>query len=391
MGEGGKLTTRAAEPRTAAASRPALTGCRRLVVKVGSGLITTPTAGADQARIDALADDIAAVRRGRDVVLVSSGAIVTGVARLALRQRPQSIPEKQAAAAVGQSALMWHYEAAFKRHQVLVGQVLLTAEDIADRARYLNARNTLAALLRLGVLPIVNENDTVAVEEIKVGDNDTLSALVASLIDADLLVLLTDVDGLYTSDPRLDAGARKIDTVDAVTDDITRLVWDRPGLVSVGGMATKLAAGQKAAAAGIPMVIASGRQPGTLPRLLAGEPVGTYFAPRPDRLTARKRWIAFAVPPQGRLTVDAGAYQALTRQGRSLLPSGLVAVEGDFAAGDIVAVLTEHDGREFARGLVNFDAAECRKIRGAKTREIEERLGYRSFDEVIHRDNLVIL
>jgi glutamate 5-kinase len=368
-----------------------LTGCRRLVVKVGSGLITTPTAGADQARIDALADDIAAVRRGRDVVLVSSGAIVTGVARLALRQRPQSIPEKQAAAAVGQSALMWHYEAAFKRHQVLVGQVLLTAEDIADRARYLNARNTLAALLRLGVLPIVNENDTVAVEEIKVGDNDTLSALVASLIDADLLVLLTDVDGLYTSDPRLDAGARKIDTVDAVTDDITRLVWDRPGLVSVGGMATKLAAGQKAAAAGIPMVIASGRQPGTLPRLLAGEPVGTYFAPRPDRLTARKRWIAFAVPPQGRLTVDAGAYQALTRQGRSLLPSGLVAVEGDFAAGDIVAVLTEHDGREFARGLVNFDAAECRKIRGAKTREIEERLGYRSFDEVIHRDNLVIL
>ncbi|HXG02893.1 MAG TPA: glutamate 5-kinase [Candidatus Binatia bacterium] len=372
-------------------SRPALAGCRRLVVKVGSGLITTPSTGADQARIDALADDIAALRQGRDVVLVSSGAIVTGMARLALGQRPQSIPEKQAAAAVGQSALMWHYEAAFKRHRVPVGQVLLTAEDIAHRARYLNARNTLTTLLRFGVLPIVNENDTVAVEEIKVGDNDTLSALVASLIDADLLVLLTDVDGLYTSDPRLDAGARKIDTVDAVTDEITRLVWDRPGLVSVGGMATKLAAGQKAAAAGIPMVIASGRQPGTLPRLLAGEPVGTYFAPRADRLTARKRWIAFAVPPQGRLIVDAGAYQALARQGRSLLPSGLVAVEGDFAAGDIVAVLTEDDGREFARGLVNFDAAECRKIQGAKTREIEERLGYRSFDEVIHRDNLVIL
>ncbi|HXG16986.1 MAG TPA: glutamate 5-kinase [Calidithermus sp.] len=391
MGEGGPLTARAAPEPASGGPRPPLAGCRRLVVKVGSGLITGPATGADQARIDALADDIAAVRPGRDVVLVSSGAIVTGMARLALPQRPQSIPEKQAAAAVGQSALMWHYEAAFKRHGIAVGQVLLTAQDIADRARYLNARNTLTTLLRFGVLPIVNENDTVAVEEIKVGDNDTLSALVASLVDADLLVLLTDVDGLYTSDPRVDAGARKIDTVDAVTDEIARLVWDRPGLVSVGGMATKLAAARRAAVAGIPMVIASGRRPGTLPRLLAGEPVGTYFAPRADRLAARKRWIAFAVPPQGRLVVDAGAREALARRGRSLLPSGLVAVEGEFAAGDIVDVVAAGEDREFARGLVNFDAGECRKILGAKTRELEERLGYRSFDEVIHRDNLVIL
>ncbi|PYM87918.1 MAG: glutamate 5-kinase, partial [Candidatus Rokuibacteriota bacterium] len=201
-------------------ARRQLASCRRLVVKVGSGLITTPAAGADQGRIDALADEIAAARDGREVVLVSSGAIVTGMARLALSERPQSIPEKQAAAAVGQSALMWHYEAAFKRHGIAVGQVLLTAEDIADRARYLNARNTLQALLRFGVLPVVNENDTVAVEEIKVGDNDTLSALVASLIDADLLVLLTDVDGLYTGDPRRDPGARKLDTVDAITDEV---------------------------------------------------------------------------------------------------------------------------------------------------------------------------
>jgi len=364
---------------------------RRLVVKIGSGLITTPRVGVDDKRIDALAADIAAARRDREVVLVTSGAIVTGMARLGLAERPRTIPEKQAAAAVGQSALMWHYDAAFKRHDIAVGQVLLTAQDISDRARYLNARNTLRMLLELSVLPIVNENDTVAVEEIKVGDNDNLSALVASLIDADLLVLLTDVDGLYTADPAVAADARKIDTVDAVTDDVLKLVWDRQGRVSVGGMATKLEAAQKAAASGIPMVIASGGEEGALTRLLAGEPVGTYFAPKADRLTARKRWIAFAVPPQGRLTVDAGALRALRDEGRSLLPSGVVEVGGDFAAGEVVAVIAQADGREIGRGLVNFDAADLRKIRGAKTRQIEERLGYRGVDEVIHRDNLVIL
>jgi len=364
---------------------------RRLVVKIGSGLITTPRVGVDDKRIDALAADIAAARRDREVVLVTSGAIVTGMARLGLAERPRTIPEKQAAAAVGQSALMWHYDAAFKRHDIAVGQVLLTAQDISDRARYLNARNTLRMLLELSVLPIVNENDTVAVEEIKVGDNDNLSALVASLIDADLLVLLTDVDGLYTADPAVAANARKIDTVDAVTDDVLKLVWDRQGRVSVGGMATKLEAAQKAAASGIPMVIASGGEEGALTRLLAGEPVGTYFAPKADRLTARKRWIAFAVPPQGRLTVDAGALRALRDEGRSLLPSGVVEVGGDFAAGEVVAVIAQADGREIGRGLVNFDAADLRKIRGAKTRQIEERLGYRGVDEVIHRDNLVIL
>jgi glutamate 5-kinase len=363
---------------------------RRLVVKVGSGLITTRQAGVDQKRIDALAADIAAARREREVVLVTSGAIAAGMARLALAERPRTIPEKQAAAAVGQSALMWHYEAAFKRHEVPVGQVLLTAQDISDRVRYLNARNTLRTLLEMSVLPIVNENDTVAVEEIKVGDNDNLSALVASLIDADLLVLLTDVDGLYTANPAVTADARKLDTVDAITDDIARLVWNRLDHVSVGGMATKLEAAQKAAASGIPMVIASGREEGVLGRVLAGEVVGTYFAPRADRLAARKRWIAFAVPPQGRLTVDAGALRALRDQGRSLLPSGVVGVEGDFTAGEVVAVVAQADGRELGRGLVNFDAGELRKIRGAQTRQIEERLGYRSVDEVIHRDNLVV-
>jgi glutamate 5-kinase len=322
---------------------------------------------------------------------VSSGAIATGTARLGLRERPRSIPEKQAAAAVGQSALMWQYEAAFGRHRMRVGQVLLTAQDISDRARYLNARNTLQALLKFDVLPIVNENDTVAVEEIKVGDNDNLSALVASLIDADLLVLLTDVDGLYTDDPAVNSGARKLDTVDAVTDAIARLARNRVDPVSVGGMATKLQAARKAAAAGVPMIIASGRQPGVLRRILDGEAIGTYFAPKANRLGARKHWIAFAVPPQGRVTVDAGALAALTHRGKSLLPSGIVEVEGDFASGEVIALLGGAGGREFARGVVNFDAAELRKIRGAKTQEIEQRLGYKSFDEVIHRDNLVIL
>ena len=363
---------------------------RRLVVKVGSGLVTTPGAGAAPERIEALAADIAAIREGRRIVLVTSGAIASGTARLKLPERPRSIPEKQAAAAVGQSALMWQYEAAFSRHQVQVGQVLLTAQDISDRARYLNAKNTLLALLKFDVLPIVNENDTVAVEEIKVGDNDNLSALVASLIDADLLVLLTDVDGLYTDDPTVNTRARKLDTVEAVTDEIARLARDRADRISVGGMATKLQAARKAAAAGVPMIIADGREPGVLRRILEGEAVGTYFAPKADRLGARKRWIAFAVSPQGRLMVDAGAVRALTRQGRSLLPSGVTAIDGEFGSGDVVAVV-DGESREFARGLVNFDAGELRRISGAKTQEIEARLGYKSFDEVIHRDNLVIL
>lgn len=372
------------------ARRRQLAAARRVVVKVGTGLVTARGVGADPERIEALAAEIAAIHNGRDVVLVSSGAIATGMARLALTERPRSIPEKQAAAAVGQSALMWHYEIAFKRHGIPVAQVLLTAQDIGNRARYVNARNTLNTLLRFSVLPVVNENDTVAVEEIKVGDNDNLSALVAALIDADLLVLLTDVAGLYTADPSRHASARKLDTVEAVTEDIARLVWNRAGPASVGGMATKLQAAQKAAASGLPMIIASGREPGVLRRILAGEPVGTYFAPGAKPLTGRKRWIAFAVTPTGRVVVDAGAIRALTEHGRSLLPSGIVEVEGEFDSGEVVAVVGP-DGRQFARGVVNFDAGELRKILGARTAEIERRLGYKSFDEAIHRDNLVIL
>src|SRR5436190_15463049 len=333
---------------------------RRIVVKVGSGLVTTPGTGAAAERIESLAADIAAIREGRRIVLVSSGAIATGMARLGLVERPRSIPEKQAAAAVGQPALMLQYEAAFGRHRIPVGQVLLTAQDISDRARYLNAKNTLLALLKFDVLPIVNENDTVAVEEIKVGDNDNLSALVASLIDADLLVLLTDVDGLYTDDPAVNARARKLDTVEAVTEDIARLARNRADRISVGGMATKLQAARKAAAAGVPMIIASGREPGVLRRIVDGEPVGTYFAPKAARLGARKRWIAFAVPPQGWLTVDAGALDALTQRGKRLLPSGIVDIEGDFDSGEVVALLGGAGVEGSAGGVVDFDGTGLR-------------------------------
>jgi glutamate 5-kinase len=371
-------------------ARRSVAGARRIVVKVGSGLVTAPGVGPDPDQIERLAADIAAIRREREVVLVSSGAIATGMARLALAERPRSIPEKQAAAAVGQAALMWEYEIAFKRHGLAVGQVLLTAQDIGDRARYLNARNTLLALLEFGVLPIVNENDTVAVAEIKVGDNDNLSALVASLIEADLLILLTDVDGLYTADPARDPGATLVPTVESINDDVLAMAGVHVDGISVGGMATKLEAAQKAAASGVSMIVASGRRPGTLTRILAGEPVGTWFVPKADRLGARKRWIAFAAPAQGRLTVDAGAARALTAQGRSLLPSGIVAVDGDFSTGDVVAVVGP-DGKEIARGLVNFDVGEARRILGVRTQDIEARLGYKSFEEVIHRDNLVVL
>lgn len=376
---------------TTPSPRRALAQARRLVVKVGSSLISSPGAGLDPDRVGMLSDELAQlVRDRREVALVSSGAIAAGVARLGLKERPRSIPEKQAAAAVGQSQLMWHYEQAFARHGIRVAQLLLTQEDISHRSRYLNARNTLMTLLGFGVLPIVNENDTVAVDEIKVGDNDNLAALVAHLIDADLLVLLTDVDGLYTGDPARDLAARRIETVAEVNDEIKQLVWDETGGISIGGMSTKLQAAQKASSSGIPMVIASGREPGTLRRLLKGEPVGTCFLPRGDRLTARKRWIAFAVPPQGRLDVDAGAKKALAERGKSLLPSGIVEIEGEFQAGEVVTLAVPND-KEFARGLVNYDAGEIRRIKGAKSGDIERILGYKSFDEVIHRDNLVVL
>ena len=381
------------ESRELTAPAPArqLHRVRRLVVKVGSSLIASAGEGLDPLRIQWLADELAATwQAGVEIALVSSGAIAAGMGRLGLSSRPRSIPEKQAAAAVGQSHLMWHYEQAFSRHKLQVAQVLLTQEDISHRTRYLNARNTLTTLLQLRVLPIINENDTVAVEEIKVGDNDNLAALVAHLIDADLLVILTDVDGLYTTDPRRDPNARRLELVETITPELARLVWDDEGQISIGGMGTKLEAAQKAVTSGIPMIIAAGGEPQVIRRILRGEPVGTYFLPKGDRLAARKRWIAFAAPPQGRLYVDRGACRAVAEGGKSLLPSGLVGVDGEFDAGEVVGLL-DPEGREFARGVTNYAAQDLEKICGAKTTAITQVLGYKSFDEVIHRDNLVVL
>jgi glutamate 5-kinase len=370
--------------------RRRLASVKRLVVKVGSGLVAEPGIGPDAAGIARLAAELVSVMgRPREVALVSSGAIASGTARLGLKERPRSIPEKQAAAAAGQVALMWHYEQAFATHGRRVAQVLLTQEDISHRGRYLNARNTLLTLLGYGVLPVINENDTVAVEEIKVGDNDNLAALVAHLIDADLLVLLSDTDGLHTGDPNRDPSARRIDAVEAITPEMERLAGAQ-GPLGTGGMVTKLQAAQKAMAAGIPMVIADGRRAGVLQAVLAGEPAGTYFQPRGDRLASRKRWIAFAIAPQGYLQVDAGARRAVVERGKSLLPSGIVKVDGDFAAGDAVG-LRALDGPEFARGIVNYDAREVAVLRGVQTTDIERLLGYHAGDEVIHRDNLVLL
>jgi len=369
--------------------RAVLKHLHRVVVKIGSGLIADRESGLSEACLGRLAADVARLlERGLEVLLVSSGAVAAGTARLGLRERPRSIPEKQAAAAVGQSALMWSYERAFGRFDRRVAQVLLTQEDLTHRARYLNARNTLLTLLGYGVLPVVNENDTVAVDEIKVGDNDNLSAVVAHLVDADLLVILTDIDGLYSDDPRRDPRARRIETVAAVTPELDRLVWE--GEAGTGGMRTKLQAAQKVTTAGIPLVIADGQSSDVLSRIVVGESVGTLFLPRGDRLAARKRWIAFALPPQGFLQLDEGAWRAVAERGKSLLPSGVMGVNGEFSAGDAVGLL-DPVGREFARGLVNYEAREVEQIRGARTTEIELRLGYKAFDEIVHRDNLVLL
>jgi len=366
-----------------------LRGLRRVVIKVGSALIADPEAGLIEAHLERLAAEVARLLgRKLEVVLVTSGAVAAGTARLGLRERPRSIPEKQAAAAAGQSALMWSYERAFGRFGHRVAQVLLTQEDLSHRHRYLNARNTLLTLLSYRVLPVVNENDTVAVEEIKVGDNDNLSAVVAHLVDADLLVILTDIDGLYSADPRCDPSAQRIDKVEAVTPELDRLIWD--GETGTGGMRTKLQAAQKVTTAGIPLVIADGRSPDVLERIVVGDSIGTLFLPRGDRLASRKRWIAFALPPHGFLQLDEGAWRAVAERGKSLLPSGVIGVRGEFSAGDAVGLL-DPKGQEFARGLVNYEAREVEQIRGARSTEIEPRLGYKAFDEVVHRDNLVLL
>lgn len=363
---------------------------RRMVVKVGSSLLSADD-GLDRARIRALAADIeAAAGERRDCLLVTSGAVAAGRARLGLRARPKTIPQKQAAAAVGQIDLMAAYKDCFHSHGRQVAQILLTLDDLTNRRRYLNAKHAIAALFDARVLPIVNENDTVAVEEIKLGDNDNLSAAVAALVEADLLVILSDVDGLYTADPRRDSSAAPVAVLSADDPQALHYASASAGRLGTGGMATKVEAARKAAAAGIFTIIADGRRGDALRRVLDPATVsGTLVVPSADRLASRKHWIAFTLRPQGSVHLDAGAVSALREKGRSLLPSGVKLVEGTFGAGDCVRCL-DPEGHEVARGLVNYSSAELRKIRGAHTRDIDSLLGYKVSDEVIHRDDMVI-
>jgi glutamate 5-kinase len=368
-----------------------ITPARRVVVKVGSSLVATRDAGLRPERIERLAEDLNRLREGgREVLLVSSGAIVSGIRKLGLATYPKTLPLKQAAAAVGQSRLMWAYEKAFERLGRKVAQVLLTHEDLADRRRFLNARHTLTTLIGLGVIPIINENDTVAVEEIRFGDNDSLAAQVAHLVDADLLIILSDVDGLFTADPRKDPTAELIPLV----ADITRDIEARAGVSSspegTGGMATKIQAAKKVAAYGVATLILNGGVSGALASVFDGAGLGTLILPRGRRLTGRKQWIAFTLKPKGSLVLDEGAVEALARRGKSLLASGIVEVCGEFEPGDPVLCSDRH-GKEFAKGLVNFHADTLRKIRGLKTAEIRKALGLQEYEEVIHRDNLVLL
>jgi glutamate 5-kinase len=364
---------------------------KRIVIKIGSRVLTGDGNGLDTDFLKSLAGDVAGFRKhGREVVVVSSGAVAAGVKDMGLAERPRTIPQKQAAAAVGQSSLMQCYKEAFSEYDLKVAQILLTGDDLSNRQRFLNARATLDTLLSYGVVPVINENDTVVVEEIKFGDNDNLSALVTNLAEADLLVIMTDIDGFYDSDPRINPDARLIPLVKAVTRDIERAGGGTGSTVGTGGMATKLAAAKKATQYGVPTIIINGRKPGTLNRALAGEEVGTFFLPAQDSLNRRKHWIAYTLRPKGTITVDTGAVEVLSRQGRSLLPSGVSRVEGDFDRGSCVRVCGP-DGTEFARGIVDYSCREIEKILGCKSCRIESVLGYRYGDEIIHRDNLVML
>jgi len=364
---------------------------KRIVLKIGSSLVASRDSGLRPDRIERLADEVTAVRRsGREVLLVSSGAIVSGIKKLGLPAYPKSLPVKQAAAAVGQSRLMWAYEKAFETLGQQVAQVLLTHQDLADRARFLNSRHTLTTLIEFGVIPIVNENDTVAVDEIRFGDNDTLAAQVAHLVDADLLIILSDVDGLFTKDPRQDPDATLIPLVTEVSKDIERRAGVASTFEGTGGMATKIQAAKKVAAYGVATLIINGDRPGLLPAVFEGVEAGTLVLPKGERLTSRKHWIAYTLRAKGKLVLDDGAVEALVRRGKSLLPSGIVQVSGEFAPGDAVACADRH-GKEFAKGLVNFSSGTIARIKGLKTSEIQKVAGQQEYDEVIHRDNLVIL
>ena len=362
---------------------------KRVVIKIGSGVLAENDT-LNETIIASLCSDVHQLRqRGYEVIIVSSGAVAAGKGDLGIVGRPQTIPLKQAAAAIGQSLLMRAYRDAFVGLGHKVAQVLLTRDDLANRRRYLNARNTLMTLLEFGIIPIINENDTVVVDEIRFGDNDNLSALVTNLAEANLLVILSDVDGLFDRDPRKDPAARLIPEVNSITDAIEAMAGESGSQIGTGGMATKIKAAKRAALYGVGTVVVNGRTPHTLLQLFDGDPLGTYFLPARDRMAAKKHWIAFTKKPRGKLFVDAGAVQAVVARGKSLLPSGIRGVEGGFERGDAVR-LCDLEGREFAKGVINYALPELLRIMGKNSAEIAEVLGYKYGDEVVHRDNLVL-
>ncbi|MBW2186258.1 MAG: glutamate 5-kinase [Deltaproteobacteria bacterium] len=362
---------------------------KRIVIKVGSAVITNPN-GLNRQRIDSLAEEICALRsRGYEVILVSSGSVAAGKGDLGITGRPKSIPLKQAAAAIGQSRLMRCYRTAFRSRDENVAQILLTRDDLANRRRYLNARNTLMTLLEYGVVPIINENDTVVVDEIRFGDNDNLSSMVTGLAESHLLVILSDVDGLFNCDPHNNPDAVLIHEVERITEEIESMAGLSSTDVGTGGMYTKVRAAKRATMNGCGAVIINGLEPGNLSRFFDGEDIGTYFIPNTHPMAAKKHWIAFTKKPRGKLFIDQGGFNAIVSDGRSLLPAGVKGVEGGFDRGDAVR-LCDSDGNEFAKGVINYTLAELLQIMGKKTSEIETVLGYKYGDEIVHRDNLVL-
>ncbi len=360
----------------------------RIVIKIGSSTLTYQNSRLNLNRIEKLIRDIANLKnQGKEVIIVSSGAVAAGYGELRLAESPETIPEKQALAAIGQGTLMHTYKKLFKEYGQQAAQVLLTQDDLTDRSRYLNSRNTLSQLLEYNIIPVINENDTVAVKEIKFGDNDTLSALVSSLIDADLLVILSDIAGLYTADPREEETAQLISEVEEITEEIEELAGGAGTSQGTGGMITKIEAAKIATRAGIPLVIANGEEDNCVTRIIAGEELGTVFQSE-SGMASRDKWIAFNLGVSGQLVIDQGAARALTEEGSSLLPCGIVDSTGDFAAGDVVDIVNQ-SGQKLARGLVNYSHQEVEQIKGLQSSEIERELGYQGYEEVVHRNNLV--
>ena len=372
--------------------RQILSKVKKVVVKIGTGVLTTDDGYVDREQIRNLAGQVVELKKmGYDVVVVSSGAIGSGMGELGIEKRPSTLPELQAVAAIGQSKLIGTYNECFKLHGYHAAQILLTREDFEDRQRYLNTCNTIHTLFQMNAIPVVNENDTISVDEIKFGDNDALSALVTNLLNADLLIILSSVDGLYDRCPTAKGKAKVIPIVENISHEIKQLAFDSKTARGVGGMQTKLESASVVTNAGEAVIIANGRTDHVLKKILQCENVGTLFLPKEEKLTSRKRWIGYTIKPKGKIYVDDGAMHALAEKGKSLLASGIVTAEGAFSKGDIVSVCKKEDRTIFARGLTNYSSEEIEKIKGCSTSHIAKVLGYKLYDEVIHRDNMVIL